>query len=498
MLSEFKQTGKTSMSKTCLAIDIGASSGRMIAGTLQFGRITLREIARFKNQMRRTDGHCYWDIEQLFAAIIQGLRCFSQSGLRAESLGLDTWAVDYVLLDQADHLAAAVYAYRDSRTAATMAEVFQKIAPETIYAKTGIQFLQFNTIYQLYEQLKAVPQLAAAAHCFLLIPDYLNYLLCNEKAVEFTNATTTQLVNLYTSDWDDDLIGLTGLPRSVFPRIIKPGSVLGRLSAAVREQTGLSDALQVIAPATHDTGSAVAAVPALETDFAYISSGTWSLMGIESPLPLCSPAARQGNFTNEGGVFGTYRVLKNIMGLWLIQETQRLYDYRYRFDELVGRAEQAPAFRSLINPNHPCFLNPGHMIEAIRAYCRENGQPIPRTPGEVSRCIFESLAFQYRTVLLQLRAISGRKIPKIYIIGGGARNKLLNQLCANFTRCEVCAGPVEATALGNLAMQMIALGEIASLQQARAIIAGSFPVERYTPVPDSAIHQNWVRFQALP
>jgi rhamnulokinase len=486
------------MAKTCLAIDIGASGGRMIAGMLRDGKIELREVYRFKNQIQCRDGHYFWDINRLFTEIIRGLQCLSQSGLRVESLAVDTWAVDYVLLDRMGRLVSEVYAYRDHRTDATRDEVFQRVAPETIYAKTGIQFLQFNTLYQLYEQLKSAPALAAAVDCILLIPDYLNYLLSNEKAAEYTNATTTQLVNRHTADWDDDLIDLTRLPRGAFPKIIKPGTILGKLSAAVRERTGLGAALQVIAPATHDTGSAVAAVPASGADFAYISSGTWSLMGVESPEPICSPAALQNNFTNEGGVFNTYRVLKNIMGLWLIQETQRLYDYRYGFDELVALAEQVPAFRSLVNPNHPSFLNPPQMLEAIRTYCRATGQAIPDTPGTMSRCILESLALQYRTVLYQLRALTGQKIQKIHIIGGGSQNQLLNQLCADFTGCTVFAGPVEATVLGNLAMQWITLGEIASLPEARALIAASFAIKQYTPVPDSAVEPNWERFRSLP
>lgn len=484
------------MSKVCIAIDIGASSGRLIVGTLKEEKITINEVYRFKNNMFKKDGSCYWDIDKLFKEIINGFKDFAKEGIRAESIGIDTWAVDYALLDRENKRISQVYAYRDHRTDRTMAKVFKEKSPEAIYEKTGIQFQQFNTIYQLYEHVRANKEVVNNADVFLMIPDYLNYLLSNEKAVEFTNATTTQMFNINNLDWDEELINIVGLSKDIFPRVIKPGTILGNLTKEVQEEAGLGQ-LKVIAPATHDTGSAVASVPATTKDFAYISSGTWSLMGIESDTPVCTEEARAFNFTNEGGVFNTYRVLKNIMGLWLIQEVYRLYDHKYSFAELVTLAEECEPFRSLINPNNARFLNPKNMIEEIKSYCRESKQAVPETPGEIARCIYESLAFQYKKTLLEIKKISSKPINKIHIIGGGVQNKFLNQLCANFTKCEVYAGPVEATALGNLAMQFIALGEISSLKEARRIISESFNIDKYTPIYSSDIEENWEKFKSL-
>lgn len=484
------------MAKTCIAVDIGASSGRIIEGTLKEDKIHIKEVYRFKNNMTFMDSHYYWDIDELFNGIIEGLKELAKSEVDIKSIGIDTWAVDYSLLDNKDNRISPVFAYRDHRTDSTMEELFKKINPKVIYEKTGIQFLQFNTIYQLYEHVKAHKEIISKTDTFLMVPDYLNYLLSGEKAVEFTNATSTQLFNVYKHDWDEELINLTGLDKKVFPKVVKPGTILGTLTKEVQEKTGLP-AVKIIAPATHDTGSAVVSVTADSEDFAYISSGTWSLMGIESSTPICSEKAREFNFTNEGGAFDTYRVLKNIMGLWLIQEVQRLYDNKYSFTDFVMLAEQAEPFKCLINPNASRFLNPQNMIEEIQDFCRETRQPVPGTTGEIARCIFESLAFQYMEVLKELREIQNKAINKIHIIGGGSQNKFLNQLCASFTNCEVYAGPVEATAIGNLAVQFISLGEIESLKNAREIILKSFDIDKYVPQYNSEIEENWNRFRRL-
>lgn len=483
------------MIKTCIAIDIGASSGRIIEGTLNKDRIYIREVYRFKNNMTIIDEHYCWDIENLFNKIIKGLASLRKN-VCVESIGIDTWAVDYALLDYKNIRISPVFAYRDHRTDNTMDKLFKKIDPGLIYGKTGIQFQQFNTIYQLYEHVKAYKKIAYETETFLMVPDYLNFLLSGEKAIEFTNATSTQLYNVHEHQWDEELINLTGMDKKIFSTIVKPGTVLGTLKDEIKGQTGLGN-VKVIAPATHDTGSAVVSVPADYEDFAYISSGTWSLMGIESKIPICTEEARKYNFTNEGGAFDTYRVLKNIMGLWLIQEVQRLYANKYSFADLVLLAEQAEPFKSLINPDSPRFLNPQNMIKEIQSFCKETGQPVPGTPGEIARCIFESLAYQYRKVLLELRKIQDKAINKIHIIGGGSQNKLLNQLCADFTNCEVYAGPIEATAIGNLTVQLIALGEIESLNKARKMILKSFNVEKYVPKSNVKIEENWNEFRRL-
>ncbi|NLM13360.1 MAG: rhamnulokinase [Epulopiscium sp.] len=485
------------MSKICIAVDIGASSGRVIAGILDNGKISLKEIYRFKNGIVKSNDHSFWDLDRLYNEILEGLKKLAEENIGIESIGIDTWAIDYVLLDANNEKVSPVYAYRDHRTDSTMEKVFKEIDAKEIYSKTGIQFLQFNTLYQLYEHMKAEKERLAQTDTFLMVPDYLNYLLSNQKVVEFTNATTTQMFNIHNNDWDEDLIKITGFDKKVFPKTIKPGTILGNLTKKVQEATGLGD-IKVIAPATHDTGSAVAAVPATSADFAYISSGTWSLMGIESNVPITTEEARKYNFTNEGGVFNTYRVLKNIMGMWLIQEVQRLYDYQYSFAELVELAKKEEPFKYLINPNHPRFLNPQNMIEEIQNYCEETHQGKPETPGQISRCIYESLALQYNEVLGQLREITKEDINRIHIIGGGAQNKFLNQLCADATNCEVYAGPVEATALGNLMMQFIAIGELTSLEEARKVILNSFDVEKYVPNNIEGFRANWDRFKQLP
>jgi rhamnulokinase len=484
------------LDKTCIAVDIGASSGRIIAGTLKDNKIDIQEIYRFKNNMVHVNEYCYWNIDHLFGEIINGLKKLGELNLQVKSIGIDTWAVDYALLDDKNTRVSPVFAYRDHRTDKTMEELFKLINPKVIYEKTGIQFQQFNTIYQLYEHVKAHKEIVNKADTFLMVPDYLNFLLSGEKAVEFTNATSTQLFNVHKNDWDEALINITGLNKEIFPKTVKTGTILGTLTKEVQAKTGLAD-IKVIATATHDTGSAVVSVPATSEDFTYISSGTWSLMGIESKHPICTEEARKYNFTNEGGAYDTYRVLKNIMGLWLIQEVQRLYENKYGFADLVVLAEQAEPFRCLINPNDSRFLNPHNMMEEIQGYCIETIQPVPETPGEIARCIFESLAFQYKEVLLQLREIQEKAINKIHIIGGGSQNKFLNQLSASFTNCEVYAGPVEATAIGNLVVQLISLGELESLGKAREIILESFGVEKYTPLYNCEIEENWNKFRRL-
>jgi len=441
-------------------------------------------------------GNYYWDIEKIYQDIIDGLKRINKNTDNPLSIGIDTWGVDYVLLDSENNKVSPVYAYRDDRTNETLKLMLKKISKVEIYNKTGIQFLQFNTIFQLYEHVRSHKEAAQKTNVFLMIPDYLNYLLSGVKLTEFTNATTTQLFNIHKQSWDKELINLIGLDLKVFPKVVAPGSVLGHLTKEIQEETNLPN-LKVVVPGTHDTASAVVSIPTLTEDFAYISSGTWSLMGIESTTPICTKKALNYNFTNEGGVFNTFRVLKNIMGLWLIQEVKRLLQEEYSFSELVSLAEQSLAFHCLINPNDKRFLNPNNMIDEIKKFCIETNQNIPNTPGEIARCIFESLAFQYKEVLLQINDIQNKIINNIHIIGGGSQNHFLNQLCANFTGCEVIAGPVEATAIGNLIVQYITLGEIESLHKGRQVILNSFDVKKFKPIQQEDIEKNWQTFKLL-
>lgn len=481
------------MSKTCIAVDIGASSGRLISSHFENGKIKINEIHRFKNQMTLKDDHYYWDIEALYEEIIFGL---NQIDFPYHSIGIDTWAVDYVLIDEYGQQVTDVYAYRDHRTDETIDKINHIYPKSRIYQKTGIQFLPFNTLYQLYEHAKAHPIDFKQARKLLLVPDYLNFRLTGHVTNEFTNSTSTALLNIHTKTWDEELIALTQVPTSLFSNVIFPGTIIGDLTAEVALKQDFCP--QVIAPGTHDTASAIAAIPAVNDDFAYISSGTWSLMGIESVTPICTDKSLEYNLTNEGGVFGTVRVLKNIMGLWLIQEVKRLYNDQYSFSALIDLAKDSQPFKFLINPNHQRFLNPPHMIEEIQAYCEETGQGVPSQPGEITRCILESLAFQYRDVLGKLREVSGKPLVRIHIVGGGCQNEFLNQLCADFTQCFVLAGPVEATAIGNVLLQHIALGDIQNLEEGRRVVLHSFENKSYTPNPTPSLMAQWKKFIQLP
>lgn len=489
------------MEKAIIAVDIGASSGRLILGWVESNRLNLKEVHRFKNTMTMVDGHYKWDIDYLFDEIMEGLLSLDHmpehsENTMVESIGIDTWAVDYALVDARGDKVGGVYAYRDHRTDHTMAKVFQLLDPSAIYEKTGIQFLQINSIYQLYEHVRENPIDFERAKQFLMVPDYLNYRLSGVQAIEYTNATSTQLINVYSKDWDIDLLDMVGIAPDFMTTPIQPGTVLGELNLDYQKQTGLKG-MKVIAPATHDTGSAVVSVPATDEDFAYISSGTWSLMGIESKVPITTELAQRYNFTNEGGAYGTYRFLKNIMGLWLIQEVARLYKNMYSFGELVELAKEAEPFRSIIHPNDARFLNPENMIKTIEHYCDESNQPIPKTPGQVARCIFESLALLYKEVLNELEEITGNRFSKIHIIGGGCQNQLLNQLCADMTEREVLAGPIEATAIGNIAVQMITLGWVNNMNEAREMIGKSFDIQSYKPTEVKDIDAIYRRFRQL-
>ncbi len=481
---------------TIAAIDIGASSGRIFAGTYKNKKISIREVYRFENSMLFEGGNYYWDIDAIYNEIITGLRKCSQEFKNIDSVGIDTWAVDYVLINKAGEKIAPVFAYRDHRTDETQKRVFSVISKDAIYEKTGIQFLQFNTIYQLYEHNLQRPDDLKNTDALLMIPDYLNYLLCGKKTAEFTNATSTQLLNIKNQSWDTELIKAIGADRRIFRDVIQPGTILGRLLPGVIAKTMLKDTVLAV-PATHDTGSAVAAVPAAGDNFAYISSGTWSLMGFESETPICNEIAARYNFTNEGGVAGTYRVLKNIMGLWIVQEIRRLLPQKIEFGRLIQLAEKSKPFKCLINPNDNRFLNPDNMIETIKSYCVETEQEIPENEGELVRCVLESLAFSYKQTLDEINELKNKSCKKIFIIGGGAKNNLLNQLTADITGLKVYAGPYEATAIGNIVVQLIALGKIKDIKSARKAIRRSFEMKIFKPNKKVQIQQYWEKFRRL-
>lgn len=464
------------MQKCSLAVDIGASSGRVIAGYLQGGKMYLDEVHRFENKMIEKNNYFIWDIEKLFSEIKEGIGKTKEQGFDPESIGIDTWAVDFVLLDENDELLTDAVAYRDSRTDGMMEEVFSIISKERLYLETGIQFQKFNTIYQLYYLRKNFPEILEKAKTFLMIPDYLNFLLTGKKANEYTNATTTQLMNAFTKKWDQDLLNQLGINKDMFPEIMLPKSSLGSLKPELAEEFGFD--MEVILPATHDTGSAVFAVPSLEETI-YISSGTWSLIGVENSFPISVTKALDYNFANEGGVDYRFRFLKNIMGLWMMQEVKRNYNDKYSFAEFADMANEEKEFNSIVNVDDNRFLKPENMVKEIKLYCEETGQRVPETPSEIAKCVFDSLAESYQNAIDEIEEIYEKEFPTINVIGGGSKNEMLNQLIADTTGKEVIAGPSEATAIGNIAAQLISLSLIKDMQQARTIIKESFELKKY-------------------
>jgi rhamnulokinase len=484
-----------------LAFDLGAESGRAILGTLADGRLDLRELYRFANHPVRLPDGLHWDILHLWSEMLVGLsHAAKQSTTKIASIGLDTWGVDFALVDGNGALVGLPYHYRDSRTDGMLQAAFNLVPREEIFAATGIQFMQINTLYQLLAMVKQQSPALEVASSFLTIPDLLNYWLSGEQVNEFTNATTTQCYDPRQCDWAYDVINKLGIPPQIFGPMVPPGTVIGSLRASLAEECGLA-AIPVVAPACHDTGSAVAAVPAEKPGFAWISSGTWSVMGAEWPTPLINDRSLALNITNEGGVEGTFRVSKNIMGLWLVQECRRTWMHQegsdLSYNELTRLADEAQPFQSVVDPDYPTFLPPGDMPERIRTYCRKTGQVVPETKGAVIRCILEGLALKYRWVLENLEQMLDSRLDPIHIVGGGTQNELLSQLTADCTGKIVLAGPVEATAMGNLLMQAKALGVINSLTELRAIVRNSCSVKRYVPKPDRCWDQAFTKLNDL-
>lgn len=463
-------------------------------------RLTLSEIHRFPNGSVRVADHIHWDVLRLWAEIQNSLRIAAGSaGDSLAGIGLDTWGVDFGLLDTSDWLIGNPYHYRDARTNGMIEAVCQILPREEIYNQTGIQFMQLNTLFQLFAMRRENDPALQGTKALLTMPDLFNFWLTGRKAGEFTISTTTQCYNPREKRWAFDLLAALDIPQSIFQPIVQPGTVLDRLRASIAEEASC-ERIPVIAVGCHDTASAVAAVPAEGSDFIYISSGTWSLIGIESDQPIINANSLHYDLTNEGGVCDTTCFLRNIMGMWLLQECRRQWakaGRNYSYDELTKLAGEAPALQSLIFVGDNRFLTPANMVECIQSFCRETGQPVPQTDSEIVRCILESLALEYRWGTEKLRELSGKRLPIIHIIGGGSRNRLLNQFTADATGCEVIAGPVEAAAIGNILLQAIALGQLSSLTEGRALVRCSFDVTTYQPSNRSPWDKAYNRYLAL-
>lgn len=458
-----------------LAVDIGASSGRHILGSAENGKIKLEEIYRFENGLTTKNRRLCWDFDRLFSEIKNGMKRCGTLGKIPKSVGIDTWGVDFVLLDKNGAVIGDTVAYRDARTAGMDAEVAEKIPPAELYRRTGIQKQIFNTVYQLAAVGKNHPEQLERAERFLMVPEYFNFLLTGAMKNEYTNATTTQLVNAQTKQWDFEILEKLGIKKSLFGELFPPKTAVGRLLPRVREEVGFD--CEVVLPATHDTGSAVMAVPA--NDGIFLSSGTWSLMGVERMEPDCGEASRALNFTNEGGYDYRFRYLKNIMGLWMIQSVRRELEQKYSFDALCEMARQSAHFVSRVDVNDPSFLSPASMTRAVRDYCARTDQPVPQTTGELFACIYQSLANSYGDTVREIETVTGNVYPVIHIVGGGAKDDYLDCLTAQFTRKKVLAGPMEATAIGNLTAQMLKDGVFADLTEARAAIGKSFEIREF-------------------
>ncbi len=455
--------------KYYLSIDIGASSGRHILSSIQNGKLVLEEVYRFENGMTEKDGHLVWDYEKLFRDIVDGLKECKKVNKIPVSVGIDTWGVDYALIDGNGAVIGDVYAYRDGRTEEPIKKLHEKIPFETLYERTGSQFQIYNTIYQLYAD-KLSGKLDKAER-FLMMPDFFNYLLTGVMKNEFTNASTTGLMSAKTREWDIQTVKELGLPEKLFTELSDPATLVGSVKPEIAKEIGYD--LKVVLPATHDTASAVMAVPEIGQPL-YISSGTWSLLGIESPVAISTADALRENFTNEGGYGRSTRFLKNIMGLWMIQCVRREYNKKYSWGDFVTLAKEVKDFDSIVDVNDASFLAPASMIDAIKEYCRKTGQKVPETPGEIALCVYDSLAVCYKKAVETVEKVTGYSFDTIHIVGGGCQNEYLNELTAKRTGRKVVAGPVEATAIGNALSQLIYDGAVKDVIEAKELVKSSF------------------------
>jgi rhamnulokinase len=484
--------------KKFLAFDFGAESGRAIIGVLENEKLTLKEIHRFPTGMLKLQGHFHWNIFRLYEETKKAMKiCVEQEQVQPDAIAIDTWGVDYALLAEDGSFLGLPHAYRDSRTDTAKQEFTDIIPSEQIYDLTGIQFMQFNTLFQLHAAVRdTMPQLKVATD-LLFVPDIFNYLFTGVKKSEFSFATTSQLYNPKTNQWEEMLFKTLGISKDIMQDIVDPGTIIGELTDDICKETGMQKT-PVVAVASHDTGSAIAAIPAEGSDWAYISSGTWSLMGIETKSPLISQETLKFNLTNEGGVEHTFRVLKNIMGLWLLQQCKKAWEKEnYTYPRLIEMSQSAPAFKSFVNPDDTSFYNPENMPAAIDHFCDRTNQEKPASHGEYVRLIMESLALKYRYTLEQLREVSPHTIKKLYIIGGGTQNELLCQYTANACGIPVVTGSSEGTAVGNLMVQAMALGEVSSLDEIREVIRNSFESKIYEPQERNAWEEAYLNFKSV-
>ncbi len=472
------------MSKTAhIAIDLGASGGRVALGFLEHRKLEIEIVHRFWNGVTPLQGNLYWDMIGLWREILQGLKLASsrasEVGLKISSIGVDSWAVDFALLDEYGLLLDGVHGYRDARTNGVMEKSFETVSRASLFEVTGLQFLEFNTLYQLIALKRDAPKVLESAAHFLLVPDLLHYWLTGVKTCERTNASTTQFYNPRTRDWAFEVLEKFGIPNSMLPKIVEAGSLIGNILPEVMHETNLSD-LAVIAPGSHDTASAVVAVPMTEPNAAYISSGTWSLVGLETLQPIISSAALTANLTNEAGVNGTNRLLKNVMGLWILQECRRAWG-NPEWQDLYLEVENSPTFSSLINPDDARFLAPGQdMPLRVQDYCRQTHQTIPETRAAIVRCVLISLALKYRIVIEQLELVTSSRIPRIHVVGGGSQVEILNQFTANAAQLEVVAGPIDATLTGNILVQAVGTGDL-GWSELRQVVRNSYPLQNFQP-----------------
>ncbi|MGJ8694714.1 MAG: rhamnulokinase [Verrucomicrobiaceae bacterium] len=486
-----------------LAVDLGAGSGRVIAGVLQGDKLSLEEINRFENKPFEKNGGLYWDFESLWEGIIEGLKrsVETYSAEMIRSIGVDTWGVDYGLLDKDGQLLGGPRHYRDERTSGAMEKVFSQVSEAEVFEETGLQFMEINTLFQLAVEAKDGESRLKDAEQFLLIPDLINHRLTGKAYCERTNASTTQFYNPVEKDWSKKLFGAVEVPLEVTPELIAAGESLGGVLPGIREATGIGEATEVVTVGSHDTASAVAAVPAdAGTRFAYLSSGTWSLLGVELDKPVMTPLVHEYNFTNEVGVFDTIRLLKNINGLWLVQECRRIWNEQGRdlsYADLAGMSREVEPLTSFVDPDSERFGRRANMPQMIRDFCRETGQHVPDGPAEIVRLIADSLAMKVRFTLGRLEELIGHQVEILHIIGGGGQDEMLNQSIANSINRPVVVGPYEATAAGNLMMQMVACGELSTFEEGRAMIRDSFETKRFEPEAPEKWDEAYERFKGL-
>ena len=467
-----------------LAFDFGAESGRAILGTLDGGKIKLKIIHRFPNIQITIFGHIHWDILYLFDQLKKSLALTAEQGHKdLLGIGVDTWGVDFGFVSKDDQILGFPFTYRDCRTNGMIEKAFEKIPGEEIYSYTGNQFLQFNSIFQLLSMVESGSPLLEICEKLLFMPDLFNFLMTGEKYSEYTIASTSQLLNVEKKNWEPEIFTRLNLPLDIMAPLVQPGSILGRVLPDIVMETSISP-VDVIAPACHDTASAVAAVPAQTGNWAYLSSGTWSLLGVELDKPVVNKNSFLNNFTNEGGVNGKIRFLRNTMGLWLLQRARKSWEEKgesLNYEDLASLATKAPPYKSIVDPDDPMFLNPPDMLTAIIEFCKKTKQPIPESKGEFVRCILESLALKYRFIIDKINAMRDEKIEILHIVGGGSQNELLNRFSANATGLPVIAGPVESTAIGNILVQAIAKKELSGIEEGRKLVANSFPLKFYEP-----------------